>query len=375
MMLSPLTLAINRLGSIGAVPLLTATHLYSGITYTQSGNFDSTGVLQTAAVDTMVREYDPVTLAFKGYPFRVARTNVVLHNRDFTNVAWVATDITPVKTATGITGVANSASTLTATAGNGTILQSITLASSARFQTCYIKRRTGTGTIEMTMDNGATWAAVTVTAAWTRVSIPTQTLANPIVGFRIVTSGDAVDVDFFQNENGIFATNPIPTTTAAVARAAPSGIVSGANFSGWYNQTQGTLIAEFMIDGDATSKGIVTLGDGTANERMLINTQTAKIGTSFRIVDGGVDQGEIDRSGVFVDGQVLKVAIRYGANNFAVSYNGGAVGTDTSGTLPAPSALYLASNGAGTPADVYLRSLSYYAAALPNATLQSLATV
>jgi hypothetical protein len=149
-----------------------------------------------------------------------ARTSVPLWVRDFTNAAWTKTNITAAKDQTGITGVANSASSLAATAANGTALQAITLASSARFQATYVKRLTGTGVIEMTMDNGSTWTPITVTAAWTRVSIPTQTLANPTVGFRIVTSGDAIAVDFPQNENGAFATSPIWTTSAAVTRAA-----------------------------------------------------------------------------------------------------------------------------------------------------------
>lgn len=164
---------------------------------------------------------DPVSgLMTPGVLLEDARTNVVLWSRDLTNAAWVKTNITPAKNQIGADGVANSASLLTATAGNGTALQAITLGSSARFQSAYVKRVTGSGTVNMTTDNGATWTAVTVTSAWTRVSIPTQTLANPTVGFRLVTNGDAIAVDFVQNENGTFPTSSIPTTTVAVARVA-----------------------------------------------------------------------------------------------------------------------------------------------------------
>ena len=155
----------------------------------------------------------------------------MLHNRDLTNAAWVKTNVTTVKDQTGIGAVTSSASRITASAGNGTCLQTITLASSARFQTAYVKRLVGSGVVEMTTDNGATWTAVTVTAGWTRVSIPTQTLANPVVGFRIVTSGDSIAVDFVQNENGVFATSAIWTTTAAVTRAADVATMTGTNFS------------------------------------------------------------------------------------------------------------------------------------------------
>lgn len=151
-----------------------------------------------------------------------ARTNVVLHNRNLANAAWTKTNMTAAQTSTGADGVASSATRLTATAGNATALQAITLGSSARFQTAWVKRITGTGSIQMTMDNGATWTTVTTTAAYSRVTIPTQTLANPTVGFRIVTSGDAIDVDFVQNEDGTFASSEIATTTVAVTRGSDS---------------------------------------------------------------------------------------------------------------------------------------------------------
>lgn len=48
------------------------------------------------------------------------------------------------------------------------------------------------------------------------------TAANPTIGLRLQTSGDAVDVDFVQNEAGDGATTPIVTTGTATARAVDS---------------------------------------------------------------------------------------------------------------------------------------------------------
>jgi hypothetical protein len=161
-----------------------------------------------------------------------ARTNVVLWNRDLSNAAWTKSNITALKDQTGADGAANSASSLLATGANGTALQSITLASAAAFQSAYVKRLVGTGTINMTMDNGATWTAITPTSAWTLLSIPTQTLANPTVGFRIVTNGDKIAIDFVQNENGTFASSPIATTTTSATRAADAITAPAANSLG-----------------------------------------------------------------------------------------------------------------------------------------------
>jgi hypothetical protein len=146
------------------------------------------------------------------------KTNRALFNRDMTNAAWVKTTMTAAKDQTGIDNVANAASSLTATAANATVLQAIVLASGARAQSAFVKRITGVGVIQMTMDGGTTWTAIPVTGAYVQVSIPTQTLANPSFGFRIVTSGDAIAVDMVQNEDGIDVTTPIATAGAIASR-------------------------------------------------------------------------------------------------------------------------------------------------------------
>jgi hypothetical protein len=155
----------------------------------------------TATRVGLALDYDPVTHAAKGLLCEPQGTNSCLWNRDLTNAAWTKSNVTAAKDQTGVDGVASAASKITATAANGTCLQAITLASSARYQTAFVKRITGSGVINMTMDNGTTWTAIAVTSSWQRFEIPTQTLANPTVGFRIVTSGDAVAIDLVQNES------------------------------------------------------------------------------------------------------------------------------------------------------------------------------
>jgi len=178
---------------------------------------DRDGTLRLAAAGKLRGDWSSGSLALLTEP---TRTNLALYARDLTNAAWVKSNVSAVKDQTGIDGVASSASKITASAGNGTCLQSITSASDARFTSCYVQRVTGSGTINMTQDNGATWTAITVTSSWTRVPIPIATVVNPILGFRIVTSGDAIAVDFVQHTKGEkFDTSPIATTAAAVTRA------------------------------------------------------------------------------------------------------------------------------------------------------------
>lgn len=159
-----------------------------------------------------------------GVRYLLTETSFSIHtlwNRDFTNAVWNKTSMTATKDQTGIDGVANSASRLTATGANATVIQNVTSASSTRLLHLYVKRITGAGTIQVTSDNGATWTTIAVTGAWARVTGLAQTLTNPQCGIRIVTNGDEIAVDYFSLE--VFASVPssaVETTTAFVTRAA-----------------------------------------------------------------------------------------------------------------------------------------------------------
>ena len=179
-------------------------------------SFNESGVLTEAANNVARFDHDPVTTERRGLLIEPARTNIALHSRDFTNAAWVKSNITAALDADGITGIASSASSLTATANNGTALQSITSASAACVTSFFARRISGSGTVEITQDNGGTWTAITLTAAWQRFIIPVATITNPVVGFRLGTSGDVIAVDVAQSEVGTFATSPIITSAAAV---------------------------------------------------------------------------------------------------------------------------------------------------------------
>lgn len=124
-------------------------------------------------------------------------TNRCLWNRDLTQSGtWTASNMTTAKTSVGADGSANAATRLTASAGNATILQTVTLASGQVVFSFYIKRITGTGNVDFTVDGGSTWTTKTITTSYTLQFITQAAVTNPQFGIRLVTSGDAVDVDF-----------------------------------------------------------------------------------------------------------------------------------------------------------------------------------
>lgn len=173
-----------------------------------------------------------------------AATQLMTAGRDMTNGAWTKTNATAALTATGADGVANSASKMTATANNGTVTQTVTLsAGTNRAFGVSVRRRTGSGNVYVTFDNFGTSCDITAGLAagmangcqFIRVSqdndtfrdetteactqqrlgavadcaVLAQTGANPVVGIKLGTSGDAVDVDFAQLEVGNFSTTPV----------------------------------------------------------------------------------------------------------------------------------------------------------------------
>lgn len=132
------------------------------------------------------------------YPFHAPWTNSCQHSYDLTNAAWTKTNATAALTQAGMRGDANGASLLTATAANGTAIYSaVTAASNPHGSRWFLKRSVGTGTVEITMDNGSTWTDITAALAaatgWYE-AVVSQTLTNPQIGIRLGTSGDAVIV-------------------------------------------------------------------------------------------------------------------------------------------------------------------------------------
>lgn len=193
-------------------------------------------VTRSGAIATCVMTDGMVSLPFAANTMRncngngalieEARTNSALWARDMTNAAWVKVGMGNALNATGADGVANSATTLTATGTAGscaascTILQTLTLGSAADTYSVYLMRVTGSGAVNITINNlVGTTACTLVTTSFTRCTV-TATLANPMIGIQLATLNDVVVADFNQLEAGSFASSAIPTTTVAVTRAA-----------------------------------------------------------------------------------------------------------------------------------------------------------
>ena len=185
-----------------------------------------------------------------------AITNNLLYCRDLTNAAWVKTNVTAALTQTGLDGQSNACSLLTATAADGTVLQTITAASAAACSGFYVKRSVGTGSIYFTRDGGSNWTDITSSinsTDLTLVKIENTSITNPQVGFKIATSGDAIIVDAGINHLGTqISETPVITTSAAVTVNAD---VLTAPTTSNFSDTAGTILATVTRDGWTIANG------------------------------------------------------------------------------------------------------------------------
>lgn len=306
-------------------------------------------------------------------------TNRALHSRDLTNAAWTATNVTTNKDQPGADypSTNNGGTLLTATSANGTVIQATVLSSTTFVFSAWVKRITGTGTINMTVDNGATWVDVTSqisSARYQQVQIPVQTLANPTFGFRIVTSGDAIAVDFAQCENSpLFATTPIVTTTAAVARGVDIPAISDP---GTTRPGDGQrLIKSIIVTGGPWSVLIIGSGNGNpTNNNMILSDGGVTIGglagtngaaAAATFQANGLTAATTANTGNVGLHNINKIAGRASGSGNAVCLNGGAIATQAGAALTPIGTAFthmgLGNRGAGDrPLNGYISRLVFW---------------
>jgi hypothetical protein len=298
---------------------------------------NSSGVLSEVANNFPAFEFN-TDGTYRGLLVEPAGTNLALHSRDLTQASWTPTNATASRTATGADGTANTGTIVTATAGNATILQAITSASSARVFGARVRRRTGTGTVEITQDNGSTWTAITLTSTYQLFSTASQTLTNPTVGFRIATSGDAIDVDFCQAETGAVSTSPIVTAGSTANRVADSVTLTGA--SSLIGQSEGTIFVEHqpILSTGTPSRQVITVSDGTATNRARLVYQSFGSPVRYRLVSSVAQGGSTiyelaeGNAGGLTTGDIERLALAYKNADYATYRNGIAVVGTVSGS-------------------------------------------
>lgn len=306
--------------------------LDSGITFSRASPatvINASGAIETSPINTARFAVDPVTLTQRGLLIEEPRTNLL--------------------TTSLINGVP-------------LVTQSVSVTAVPHTLSFY-----GTGTVTL---SGASVATVTGTGVYPNRRTITFT---PILGVLVCTVVGIVQ--FAQLEVGAFATSFIPTAGAPVARSADIAVMTGTNFSRWFNASEGTLVASFETSPNLFATYVSASNGVVAQNSIHLDNDS---GGTMRSVfySGSAAQATLSLGAFGTAGALNTVASAYAVNDFAASRNGGAVVTDTSGALPLSlDRLNIGADPSGAAVNVTnscIRSIRYYKKRLSNLQLQTL---
>ena len=184
-----------------------------------------------------------------------------------------------------------------------------------------------------------------------------------------------------QIELGSFATSFIPNNSASsVTRSADVCQITGGDFSGFWNGSEGSFAVEFdrLAAVDAGWSGgyprTVSVRNSSDDTRVInIFGSQSPAGEAFYVQDGTLQAWF--SAGTFVAANTTgKFSAAYKINDFAATLNGAAVATDTSGVIPATLNMMTIGNETGVVRYIngHIARLRYFNKRLTNQQLEDL---
>ena len=354
----------------------------------------------TSTINSAPRfDHDPETGESLGLLVEESRTNLLLQSNGFdttwtessssitaasgtapdgTNTAWELKDTvdggpTPHAIVQSYTGwTSGTTYTFSCWMKAGTLTEGGFIFTSAVFGAVLNARFNLTTGALISASTGVTASSVLYPNGWVRVIATATATATDTGNFSIrimdgSTSyqGDGTGTILIwgaQLEAGSFPTSYIPTTTAAVTRAADvaTDTSTGADIR--------TLYAQFRSPAFGT-RPVASLDDNTANER--IELFTSGTDPKLLVTDGGGSVADLD-AGAITANVTAKLAGRFATDSYAAAVNGAVPQTHTSGTLPAVDRLRIGSNQAGDYFNGTIARLTGWNTPLPDETLQTI---
>jgi hypothetical protein len=180
-----------------------------------------------------------------------------------------------------------------------------------------------------------------------------------------------------QLEAAAFPTSYIPTVAATVTRNSDAASMTGANFSSWYNQAEGTVYCDHQLyTASASNRAAYDINDNSTNNRIVYRAATTGVTDQVVIRNAGTTYAQLASVGPYTT-SATKNSTGYKVNDFALVRNAATPVTDTSGLVPAGCTQLLIGSAQGNIEYLsgYIRKLAFYPSRLPDAQLQALTTV
>ena len=363
----------------------------------------------TSTINSAPRfDHDPTTGESLGLLVEAeSRTNLLLQSEDFSTTWSNSNDVT-VSTNQTVAPDGNLTGDLIAADATNTphnIFQDTVVGSGSYTFSCYIKAngyttgalRTGLSGNFVNGDFDLTAGTISISTAGTAINgtgdlidigdgwfrcwvsasnIGSGSSARNVIYLKETSSflGDGTSGLYVwgaQLEEGSFPTSYIPTEGSTVTRAADVASISGSNFSSWYNQSEGTVFAEYQIP-SLLAGTVVSFDDNTQGNRWQVRYLVNSGRYRFVSPSGSLDITSTTAvPGINLSNKsayVAAVSDQQWATNGIIS---AAVGTQS--IMPTVDRLQIG-NGAATDQarQLHLKRLTYWPTRLPNETLQGI---
>jgi hypothetical protein len=371
------------------------------VTFTRASSatfIGSDGLIKSATTNEPRFDHNPTTGESLGLLVEEARTNLNLYSEDFGNAIYTLTSAT-VSTNTAVAPDGTTTADTVNSSGTAVVSQSFTKAASAITYTGSLFVKGSVTDFSLTIDDGATvnrgrarfnlstgtlgsvtsegtFTGTTSTITpfpngWYRLTITTTTNTATTARLRPFWSGGGTSIDFWgaQLETGAFPTSYIPTVAATVTRAADVASITGANFSSFYNQTEGTMFANYAERAFSVAHQVVTVSNGTSTERISLALNASNT-LDVAVISGGTDT--FAGNTPTLTAQQYQIGFGYKADNSGVSANGSAITVDSAVTLPTVSQLDIGARGSSQILNSTIKRLTYWPTRLADTTLQQI---
>jgi hypothetical protein len=372
------------------------------VTFTRASSatfYDKDGVLRTAASGVPRFTFDPVTEESLGLLIEESRTNLFTYSEQFDNAFWTKsgatiaanTEVSPDGNATA-DKLTEDATTSTHYAYvsfapvSGTAYTYSIFAKAAGRTTFRLNAGGGWGitatfdlsAVTATLNSGTSTSITPVGNGWFRCSV-TGTASSATSGqLQIILqtgtyAGDGTSGIFIwgaQLEAGSFATSYIATAGSQVTRSTDQASMTGANFSSWYNNAEGTFYANFVTSWSAALPYTVgVLGANSANERINYIPAGSSGISSF----DGTTVSAITSSVLNINARVATGLVA-ATKQVSATLNGGSITTGSFSKTGVLSVFNIGSlsAGGGNAFSGTFKKIAYYPQRLTNAQLQAL---
>jgi len=313
-----------------------------------------------------------------------SRTNLITLSNNFTEGTYW-TDIGNRWSSSLHSDVAPDGSTsvwkITRTSGDTLLRKSGVSVSSGTTYTfsAYFKSISGSTAINMDISdlNGGTQTIYT--DRWTRISFTAAAPSSSIyldIGLENAVGNDEYLIWGAQLEAGSFATSYIPTSGSSVTRSSEFAIMSDTAFTPWYNQSEGTVYAEF------NPKLFVGSDDGSRLFRIYNTSNSGNNRIDYVVTSTGIYQPYLMFSGVqyssgnasitFQKNINYKISLSIKQNDFVGYINGSQSLVDNTVTLSTLNALSLGCSDQGSQLQGHLKRFIYYPRRLNNTQMQNI---